>query len=452
MKQVKQHYHNLIIGFGKGGKTLAAYLARQGEEVAVVERSEMMYGGTCINVACIPSKSLITSAEKGIQYGDAFKTKNALTSLLRKKNYDALEEHPLITVITGTASFLELAHHVRIVLKDSGDDVIVTAERIFINTGTEPFMPDIAGLKTSKRVFTSASLMDQSGLPKTLIIVGGGFIGLEFADMYAKFGAQVTILDHKKEFLPKEDNDVADEIYRILTEKNIKIVTGVSVQRIEDSAQGTVVQFEKIDGTTGKIEGEAILIAAGRKANVGGLNLPAAGIKTDERGFVMVDEGLRTNVNSIWAIGDVNGGPQFTYISLDDFRIIRDQLFGGDYTSVEKRKATATSVFITPPLAHIGLRERQAKEKGYQIKVAKLTAAAIPRARIMNETRGILKSVIDADTNRILGCTLLCAEATEMINTIQVAINEGLDYRIVRDTIFTHPSMTEAFNDLYASI
>jgi probable pyridine nucleotide-disulfide oxidoreductase len=182
------------------------------------------------------------------------------------------------------------------------------------------------------------------------------------------------------------------------------------------------------------------------------LNLTAAGIKTDKRGFVSVNDRLETNVSGIWAIGDINGGLQFTYISLDDFRIIRDQLFGGDYTSVKERKAVASSVFVTPPLAHIGLREREAKEKGYVIKIAKIAASALPRARILNETRGILKSVIDAETNQILGCTLLCAEASEMINTIQVAMNAGLDYRIVRDTIFTHPSMTEAFNDLYATI
>jgi pyruvate/2-oxoglutarate dehydrogenase complex dihydrolipoamide dehydrogenase (E3) component len=161
---------------------------------------------------------------------------------------------------------------------------------------------------------------------------------------------------------------------------------------------------------------------------------------------------LKTSAKNIWAIGDINGGPQFTYISLDDFRIIRDQIFGGDYTSTSKRKAVASSVFITPPFAHIGMREKEAIAKGYRIKVAKLPAAAVPRARILNSTEGLLKSVIDADTNKILGCSLFCAEASEMINTIQIAINAELDYKIIRDTIFTHPSMNEAFNDLYASI
>jgi len=176
--------------------------------------------------------------------------------------------------------------------------------------------------------------------------------------------------------------------------------------------------------------------------------LAAAGIQTDERGYVKVDGSLKTNVDHIWAIGDINDGPHFTYISLDDFRIIRDQLFGGSYTSVKQRKEVAFSMVTTPPLAHIGLREEDARKKGHRIKVAKLAAANIPRAKILNSTEGLLKTVVDSETHKILGCTLFCAEAHEMINIIQIAMNVGLDYRVVRDAIYTHPSMTEAFNDL----
>lgn len=450
MKTIKEHYPNLIIGFGKGGKTLAAYLAKQGQEVVLVERSKMMYGGTCINVACIPTKSLITNAEKKIPYAEAFQIKNDLTSSLRKKNYDNLESQSLITVITGTASFIS-SQEVRVRLSDSGNVKTIKADRIFINSGTEPAIPEIPGLKNSKRVFTSASLMEQSNMPDKLVIIGGGFIGLEFSDMYSKFGADVTVLDHGKVFLPKEDRDIADEIYKALTEKGIRIIMDASVSKVTDTDNGVTVQFNKA-GKALSVESSAVLIATGRKPNTGVLSLEVAAIKTDNRGFICVNDQLQTSVNNVWAIGDVNGGPQFTYISLDDFRIVRDQLFGGSYTSVTKRKKIASSVFITPPFAHIGLRENEAKEKGYRIKVAKLPASAIPRARIQNNTTGILKSVIDADTNKILGCTLFCAEANEMINTIQVAINAGIEYQIIRDTVFTHPSMTEAFNDLYTSI
>lgn len=451
MKEVKQHYQNLILGFGKGGKTLAAYLAKHGQEVALVERSKMMYGGTCINVACIPTKSLIVNAEKRVPYKEAIEIKNDLTSLLRKKNYDNLDGLPLVTIITGNASFVS-DREVTISLADPARQINIQADRIFINTGTTPRIPDIAGINNSRKVFTSASLMEQSSLPKKLIIIGGGFIGLEFADMYAKFGAEVTLLDQGKEFLPKEDRDIADEIYKVMTSKKINIIINASPQNVKDTDNGVIVEFTDRDGSLRNVEGSAVLVATGRQPNLDGLHINAAGIETDERGFVKVNDRLQTNVSNIWAIGDINGGPQFTYISLDDFRIIRDQLFNGEYTSVAKRKLVASSVFITPPLAHIGLREKEARERGYHIKVAKLAASAIPRARILNNTQGLLKSVINAETNKILGCTLFCAESSEMINTMQLAMNAGMEYPELRDTIFTHPSMTEAFNDLFASI
>ena len=451
MKQIKDHYQNLIIGFGKGGKTLAGYLASQGQEVALVERSEKMYGGTCINVACIPTKSLITNAEKNIPYEQAFVIKNDLTSLLRKKNYDNLENKPLVTIINGSASFTS-AHEVEIELAGASELKAIRAERIFINTGSEPAIPHISGINSSNRVYTSASLMDQSGHPQKLIIIGGGFIGLEFADMYSKFGSDVTLLDRGRIFLPKEDRDVANEVHKVLTEKGIKIIMDASVNEISDTDHGVSVHFNEGNLAEQELKGSAVLLATGRRPNTDALRLISANIETDERGFITVNNKLETTVSNVWAIGDVNGGPQFTYISLDDFRIIRDQLFGGDYTSTAKRKEVASSVFITPPLAHVGLREHEAIEKGYRIKVAKLPASAIPRARIQSNTIGMLKSVVDADSNKILGCTLFCVEASEMINTIQVAMNAGLDYQIIRDSIFTHPSMTEAFNDLYASI
>ena len=233
MKKPKQHYRNLIIGFGKGGKTLAAYLARQGQEVALVEKSEMMYGGTCINVACIPTKSLIANGEKKMPYSKAIEEKNELTSFLRSKNFENLDGLPLVDVITGHASFVS-KDQVRVSLNSTKEEILIRADRIFINTGTQPYIPHIPGLESSKHVFTSASLMEQSALPEKLIVIGAGFIGLEFADMYAKFGSEVIILDHKKVFLPKEDTDIAKEIYSVMNAKNVRILTGISVLRITD--------------------------------------------------------------------------------------------------------------------------------------------------------------------------------------------------------------------------
>ena len=451
-KTIQPHYDNLIIGFGKGGKTLAAWLAKKGEEVALVEMSDQMYGGACINVACVPTKALIKNAEKKMPYQKAYDLKNELTSFLRALNFENIEKLPAAIVITGQASFVS-PHEVVVKLSNSAEEKRIRANRIFINTGSQPFLPPVPGIDTAKNVFTSISLLEQSVLAKKLVIIGGGFIGLEFADMYAKFGAEVTVLDSAATFLPREDEDVADEVYKVLTAKKINIVTGATVQKIENTEGDSVkVQYKNKTGETVFVQAPAVLVATGRKPMTEGLNLAAAGIRTNKKGYIEVDAFLKTNVPHIWAIGDSNGGPQFTYISLDDFRLIRDQLSEGKYTSVDQRKQVASSVFITPPLAHIGLREREAVEKGYEIKVAKLPATRIVRARIEGDTRGLLKTVVDSKTHKILGCTLFCSGAHEMINTIQVAINCGLDYQVVRDTIYTHPSMTEAFNDLYSLI
>jgi pyruvate/2-oxoglutarate dehydrogenase complex dihydrolipoamide dehydrogenase (E3) component len=451
-KTKKDHYENLIIGFGKGGKTLAAWLAKQGRDIAIVEQSDKMYGGACINVACIPTKSLIENARKKMPYQDAYEVKNELTSFLRKANYDKIENLPSAIVITGKASFIS-PNELNVKLSDAGEEKKIKADKIFINTGSQPFIPPIEGIETSNKVFTSISLMEQSVLVKKLVIIGGGFIGLEFADMYAEFGAEVTVLDSAETFLPKEDPDVADEVYKILTAKKINILTGITVEKIEDIDKDNVsIQYKNKDGFDEGLEASAILVATGRKPMLEGLNVAAAGIKTNNKGYIEVDEFLKTNVPNIWAIGDINGGPQFTYISLDDFRLIRDQLSGGNYTSFKQRKQVASSVFINPQLAHIGLREKEAIEKGVDFKMAKLPAASIPRARINDSMNGFLKTIVDKKTKKILGCTLICDDANEMINTIQVAMNAGLDYQVIRDAIFTHPSMTEAFNDLYSLI
>src|SRR5688572_3713713 len=227
MKSVKQHYEYLVIGFGKGGKTLAAYLAKNGKEVALVEQSEEMYGGGCINIACIPTKSLITSAEHNLPYEKAFLNKNSVTAFLRKMNFDILDNLDLATVITGKASFIS-PHEVSVKLLPDNKDITITATNIFINTGSQSYVPEIEGIQFSKNVFTSATLLEQSVLLKKLVIIGAGFIGLEFADMYAKFGAEVTLLDNGDSFLPKEDKDIADEIFNVLSANNIKIINNVS--------------------------------------------------------------------------------------------------------------------------------------------------------------------------------------------------------------------------------
>lgn len=435
-------YDAIIIGFGKGGKTLAADLANHGWNVAVVERSTGMYGGTCINIGCIPTKALVHYAQvTGYrrpstfeQYAEEFKqailAKEKLTSLLREKNFKNLDDRETVTVYTGEASFRS---PYEIVVKTDTDSFLLEGEKIFINTGATTIIPTISGIEDNPYVYTSTSIMELEKLPRHLVIVGGGYIGLEFASMFAGFGSKVTILEAGEVFIPREDRDIADSVKSTLEKKGITIHLNTVVQTIEQDA-------------------EAVLLATGRKPNTESLNLQAAGIRTTNRGAIEVDSKLRTNIPNIWAIGDVHGGLQFTYLSLDDYRIIREELFGNGFRSLDDREAVAYSVFIDPPLAHVGLNETQARKMEKNIKVASLPAAAMPRTRTIEQTDGLLKAVVDADTGKILGCTLFCAESSEVINTVSLAMRLGQDYTFLRDSIFTHPSMSEALNDLFGLI
>jgi len=453
-------YDAMIIGFGKGGKTLAAFLAEKGEKVAVIEQSSLMYGGTCVNIGCIPTKSLSYHAElhqaqspnadeDQTAYEKAVETKDLLVRTLRTKFFDAFQNHPNIDLITGKASF-QSSGEVKI---ETSDAVLsIQARRIIINTGASPIIPNIEGIAQSRRVYTSTSLIDLKTLPRRLVVIGSGYIGLEFASMYSQFGSEVTVLDNRTTFLPQEDRDIAEEVKQIMEKKGIRFVLGANLSSIEDDESLTHVHFQHGDGTAESVPADAVLVATGRKPNTDALNVTAAGIELDERGFIKVDDILQTTAENIWAIGDVNGGPQFTYISLDDNRILQDHLYGSRKRAVSDRRNVSYSVFISPPLSRVGLTETEALQQGYKIKVAKFPAAAIPRARQMNKTEGTMKAVIDAETQKILGASLLCEHSSEIIHIIQMAMNSGLEYTVLRDNIYTHPSMAEAFNDLFASI
>lgn len=455
-------YDAIIIGFGKGGKTLAADLANHGWNVAVVERSTGMYGGTCINIGCIPTKALVHYAQvTGYrrpstfeQYAEEFKqailAKEKLTSLLREKNFKNLDDRETVTVYTGEASFRS---PYEIVVKTDTDSFLLEGEKIFINTGATTIIPTISGIEDNPYVYTSTSIMELEKLPRHLVIVGGGYIGLEFASMFAGFGSKVTILEAGEVFIPREDRDIADSVKSTLEKKGITIHLNTVVQTIEqDVERAAVICRNAIPGDTLRLDAEAVLLATGRKPNTESLNLQAAGIRTTNRGAIEVDSKLRTNIPNIWAIGDVHGGLQFTYLSLDDYRIIREELFGNGFRSLDDREAVAYSVFIDPPLAHVGLNETQARKMEKNIKVASLPAAAMPRTRTIEQTDGLLKAVVDADNGKILGCTLFCAESSEVINTVSLAMRLGQDYTFLRDSIFTHPSMSEALNDLFGLI
>lgn len=454
-----KQYDAIIIGFGKAGKTLAAELSNRGWQVAVVERSSMMYGGTCPNIACIPTKTLVHEAgiaallyhddypKQANLYKQAIGRKNRLTSFLRNNNYERLSKRPNVTVYTGEGSFVS-ANIIKVALPEG--DIELQGKEIFINTGSTPIIPAIDGIKESQKVYTSTTLLDLNVLPQHLIIVGGGYIGLEFASMYAEFGSKVTLLEGGNRFMPRNDQDIANSVKEVLEKKGIEIHLNARAQSIHDTNDGVTLTYSDVsDGTPYFVDGDAILIATGRKPMIEGLNLQAAGIGVDAHGAIVVNDQLRTTVPHVWAMGDVKGGPQFTYLSLDDFRIIRDQLFGDKKRDIGDRDPVPYAVFIDPPLAHIGLTEEEALKRGYSFKVSRLPATSVVRSRTLKQTDGMLKAIVNDHSGKIMGCTLFCAEAPEIINIVAMAMKIGQHYTFLRDFIFTHPSMSEGLNELF---
>ena len=373
--------------------------------------------------------------------------KNRLTSFLRNNNYERLSKRPNVTVYTGEGSFVS-ANIIKVALPEG--DIELQGKEIFINTGSTPIIPAIDGIKESQKVYTSTTLLDLNVLPQHLIIVGGGYIGLEFASMYAEFGSKVTLLEGGNRFMPRNDQDIANSVKEVLEKKGIEIHLNARAQSIHDTNDGVTLTYSDVsDGTPYFVDGDAILIATGRKPMIEGLNLQATGIGVDAHGAIVVNDQLRTTVPHVWAMGDVKGGPQFTYLSLDDFRIIRDQLFGDKKRDIGDRDPVPYAVFIDPPLAHIGLTEEEALKRGYSFKVSRLPATSVVRSRTLKQTDGMLKAIVNDHSGKIMGCTLFCAEAPEIINIVAMAMKTGQHYTFLRDFIFTHPSMSEGLNELF---
>ncbi len=455
--QERNRYDAIIIGFGKGGKTLAAALGNAGKKTALIEKSAEMYGGTCINVGCIPTKFLVHKAkqigkglsidEKKEYYKSAIEGELALTEKLRAKNLEKLENTPNVTVINGTAKFLSTTE-LEVQTKDEVQKL--KGEQIFINTGSVPILPPIEGIQ-HPRVVTSEGLLKQSELPEKLAIIGGGYIGVEFASIYASFGSKVTIIQNGERFLPREDEEIAQAVLENLQSRGVEVLLGAEISSIDGDESEAIVALVQ-NGETKHITADTVLVATGRRPNTDGLGLALVGVEMTRRGGIATDEHLRTTVPNIYAMGDVVGGLQFTYISLDDYRIVKSAVLGdGSYTT-EGRGAVPYSVFLDPPFSRVGMSEQEALEKGYTIKVARLAAAAIPKALVVGQPSGVLKAVIDERTGCILGAHLFCEESHEMINTVKLAMDAKLPYTVLRDMIFTHPTMSESLNDLFNTI
>jgi pyruvate/2-oxoglutarate dehydrogenase complex dihydrolipoamide dehydrogenase (E3) component len=462
-----EKYDAIVIGSGKGGKILATYLGKQNQKVALIERDPMMIGGGCINVACIPTKTFIATARlvhsirRAAEFGikvegvsvdwPAVKQRvEAVVSEMRALNLKNFTSLPGLDFILGTGRFLG-PQDIEVVQNDSLVRHL-TSKRVFIDTGTRPAIPDLPGL-LDVPFLTSDTIQELDAIPSRLLVLGAGYIGLEFAQLMHRFGSKVTILERGAQILSHEDFEVAEALAKCLQREGIELQLNGDIQQIYKSSDGQVgVSFRTPTGGE-EWMGSHLLVALGRAPVTKDLDLSAAGVETNTNGFIKVNDRLETNVSGIWAIGDVSGGPQFTHASLDDFRILRDNVFGNGSRSRNDRLVPST-LFTDPELAHIGLTEKQAAARGlvFEVLQVAITPLTIPRARTTGQMDGLLKATIETSTRRILGCTILAAEAGEMIGTVQAVMIAKMPATMLRDAVLSHPTMVEGFNSLFAAL
>ena len=455
-----ERYDAIIIGTGQAGKPLSVALAEAGWKTAVIERRHV--GGTCINVGCTPTKTMVASARvaylarRGADYGvhtnsvrvnvaEVRQRKQAIVDSFRNGSQRHLQNTKNLELIFGDASFSgPKSLTVRL---PSGETRHLTADKIFINTGGRPESPPLPGLD-SVPVLDSTSIMELDVLPNHLLVLGGGYIGLEFGQMFRRFGSPVTVVQRGKQLLAREDADVAEEVAKILREDGIEVLLETQAVRVAKEGGGTVRLT--VSGPAGErtLSGSHLLVAAGRAPNTEALNLTAAGITTDKRGNIPVNDRLETNVAGIYALGDVKGGPAFTHISYDDFRIIKTNLLDGGKATITGRLVPYT-VYIDPQLGRVGMTEVEARSQERRIRIAKMPMSYVARALEMDEPRGFMKAVVDAETGEILGCAVLGVEGGELMSMLSIAMMGKVPYTTLRDAIFAHPTLAEAFNNLF---
>lgn len=451
-----EHFDDLIIGSGEGGKYLAWHLGRLGRKVAVVERK--LIGGACPNTNCLPSKNEIWSAKVAdlVHHADSFgQVTGAVTTDMRKvvaRKRRMVDD--LITLhldlfkqsgaqlIMGDARFVA-PRTVDVKLNDGGSATF-TGDRMFINIGTHATIPDIPGLAAANPM-TNVEALELDYLPRHLIVLGGGYVGLELAQSYRRFGSQVTVIEAAGQIAAQEDEDVAAEITEALRSEGMIIELGSKVLSVEGRSGLSVT----VTTTAGTIEGTDLLVAAGRTPNTSGVGLELAGVGVDARGYIVVNDRLETAAPDTWAIGECAGSQQFTHVSFDDFRIIRDNLAGGSRS--KKDRLVPYCMFTDPQLGRVGLSEKQAREKGINVRVAKLPMIGVLRSRTMSETRGFMKALV-GDDDRIVGFSMVGPEAGEVMAVVQTAMLAGLSYTVLRDAILAHPTMSEGLGPLLSRL
>jgi pyruvate/2-oxoglutarate dehydrogenase complex dihydrolipoamide dehydrogenase (E3) component len=458
-----QHYDVVVIGAGQAGVPLSQALARAGRRTALIEREHV--GGTCINKGCTPTKTMVASAKvayfdrRSADYGVSNGQVSVDMVAVRQRKRDMVRsfrsgsERRLhdagVDLIMGEARFSG-PKELEARLNDGGQTLRLTAENIFINTGARPANPPIEGLENVDAL-NSTTIMELDEVPDHLLVLGGSYVGLEFAQMFRRFGSEVTVVQRGGRLMSREDADVAEAVAEIMRQDGIEVLLGTQAQRAEQTGRKKIRLMVSTPEGEGTLEGSHLLVAAGRPANTEELNLEAAGVETNRRGQIEVNDRLETSAEGVWALGDVKGGPAFTHISYDDFRIIRTNLLEGGNATIAGRKVPYT-VFIDPQLGRAGLSEQEAREQGLNVRVAKIPMSYVTRAVEVDEPRGFMKAIVDADTDQILGCAILGVEGGEVAAMLQIAMMGGLPYTVLSDAIFAHPTLAESLNTLFSNL
>jgi pyruvate/2-oxoglutarate dehydrogenase complex dihydrolipoamide dehydrogenase (E3) component len=458
-----ERYDAIVIGSGQGGKPLARDLAGAGWRTAVIEDRHV--GGTCVNVGCTPTKTMVASARlaylarRGAEYGvhvgdvrvdlrDVVRRKQQIVESFRQGSTRRLESLDRLDLIRGEASFTG-PRSLRVRLTGGGESAL-ESRHIFINAGCRPSRPSVPGLENVPTL-DSTSIMDLERVPGHLLVLGGGYIGLEFGQMFRRFGSRVTIVQRGLQLLPREDSDVAKEVAKILREDGVEVLLQTPPLRAERGADGVIRMTVKGPDGERTVSGTHLLVATGRVPKTDRLELGSAGVETDPRGYIRVNERLETGAEGVYALGDVKGGPAFTHISYDDYRVLRDNLLRNGRSTIRDRLVPYT-VFIDPQLGRVGLSEREAHAQGREVRVAKMPMAHAARAIEMGETRGFMKAIVNARTGEILGCAVLGAEGGEIMSTLQMAMMGRVPYTAIRDGIFAHPTLAESLNNLFMAM
>ena len=455
-------YDTIVIGAGQGGGPLAGTVAEDGQSVALLERTHV--GGTCVNEGCTPTKTMIASArvahlarraeDYGVHVGDVSvdletvrRRKRDIVESFRSGSRSSIEEKEPLDLIDGDGRFVD-AHTVEVTL-GNGQTRTLTADRIVINTGARPVIPPIDGINDVDSL-TSTSIMELGSVPDHLLILGGGYVGLEFGQMFRRFGAEVTLIDRGEHILGREDADVAEALQDILREDGIRILNETSMAAVE-STGGTITAHLEGDDAPAQVTGTELLVAAGRRPNTDDLNLEVAGVETTERGYVQVNDRLATTADGIYAIGDVTGGPAFTHVSYDDYRVLCDHWLHDGNRTTEDRLVSYT-LFTDPQLGRVGLTEEQARAQDRDVTVAQMPMSHVARALEVDETRGLMKAVIDSDTNQLLGAAILGIEGGEVMSILQTAMMGNVPVGRLQSAPFAHPTLAESLNNLFAGL